>query len=274
MTVTTMTAAPSRSQVREFGTVGFTNLLRSEWTKLRSVRSSWVSLSVAVLAMVAIAGLMGARWAHLLNTGKDTLGDVDPTDVTMSGIFIAQVVFGALGVLAISSEYGTGMIRATIGAVPQRRTMLAAKAVVITCVALVLGEVLCFVSFWLGQVMLGRWGASLSDPGVLRAVAGGGIYLAAVTLLGFGLGATVRHSAGALSSFFGILFALSALSDLLPTDLRNRVINYMPANAGSQIFTHLQKSGALAPWTGLGVFCGYAAAALIAGFVLIGVRDV
>ena len=274
MTVTAMAAQPSTAQVREYGTVGFANLLRSEWTKLRSVRSSWVSLAVAVVAMLLVAGLMGARWAHLLDTGKDTLGDVDPTDVTMSGLFIAQVVFGALGVLAISSEYGTGMIRATIGAVPQRRTMLAAKALVVTGVALVFGEVLCFASFWLGQALMGRWGASLSDPGVLRAVAGGGLYLGAVTLLGFGLGATVRHSAGALSSFFGILFALSAISDLLPTDLRNRVINYMPANAGSQIFTHAHTHGALAPWTGFGVFCCYAAAALIAGFALIGLHDV
>lgn len=253
-------------------TIGFDNVLRSEWTKLRSLRSMILCAVLIVLAMVGIALVLGIRWSRQTGRMPD---DFDPTLVSLSGVYLAQIIAGAVGVLTISSEYTTGMIRATFSAVPQRPAVLAAKALVLTAAMLALGEIASFASFTLAQAFLAHVhaGASLGDPGVLRAVVGAGLYLPAVALLGFGLGAVVRHTAGALSAFFGILFAPSALVDLLPDSWRNAIIDYLPANAGSQIFTVVQTHDALAPWTGLGVFCLYAAAAIGAGFVLVAKRD-
>jgi ABC-type transport system involved in multi-copper enzyme maturation permease subunit len=269
MTTTVEARDIIRSQDR---TLGFGNVLRSEWTKLRSLRSTVICTGVAVLFLVGIAIAMGVRWAQQQGP---IVGEFDATSVSLSGIYLAQVILGALGVLAITSEYTTGMIRATLTAVPQRRAVLLAKGMVLAAATLVVGEIASFASFAIGQALLApkHVGVSLADPGVLRAVAGGGLYLTAVALLGFGLGATIRHTAGALSAFFGVLFAPSALVDLLPTSWRNALIEYMPANAGSQIFTTVPTHGALAPWTGLGVFCLYALVAVLAGFLLVNARD-
>jgi ABC-type transport system involved in multi-copper enzyme maturation permease subunit len=253
-------------------TLGVGNVLRSEWTKLRSLRSSVICAGVAVLSLFGLAIFMGIRWAH-------QSGPIDPgfdaTAFSLSGIYLAQVIVGTLGVLVISSEYTTGMVRATFSAVPQRPAVLATKAIVLAVATLVLSEIACFASFAICQALLvpKHVGVSLGDPQVLRAVVGGGLYLTAVALLGFGLGATVRHTAGALSAFFGLLFAPSALVALLPTSWRETLMPYMPADAGSQIFTVLPTHGALGPWEGLGVFCLYALAAMIAGLVLVNVRD-
>jgi ABC-2 type transport system permease protein len=253
-------------------TVGFESVLRSEWTKLRSLRSTYWSAASVVLATVGLGIFMGARWAH--QSGPVPPG-FDATNTSLSGVYIAQIIVGALGVLTISSEYATGMIRATFSAVPQRRTLLAAKAVVLALATLVLAEAVCFTAFGACQALLSNKGAgvSLADPGALRSVFGAGLYLTAAALLGFGLGAAIRHTAGGLSAFFGLMFAPTAIVDLLPTDWRNALIDYMPANAGSQIFTVDRVKGALGPWQGLGVFCLYAVAALVLGFVLTAARD-
>jgi len=255
-------------------TVGFANLARSEWTKLTSVRSTYWTAVLATLATVALATVICARMASLINSGRQSTDGFDPTTLSLNGLYIAQIAAGALGVLLISSEYGTGMIRATLSAVPQRLAVLASKAVVFGVSTLVLGELMSFTAFGIGQGLLSRAhaGASLADPGVLRAVAGGGLYLTVVGLLGFGLGALVRHSAGALSAFFGVLFAPSVIIDLLPSSWHN-AINYMPANAGSQIFAVQHTSGALTPWGGFGLFCTYAAAATATAAILMTRRD-
>jgi ABC-type transport system involved in multi-copper enzyme maturation permease subunit len=257
-------------------TIGFGNVLRSEWTKMRSVRSTYWTLIAAVLSTVALGAVICARWAQIANTkGSGELDGFDATLTSLNGIYLAQIAIGTLGVLVISSEYGTGMIRATFSAVPQRRALLAAKGIVFAAVVLLLGEVMSFAAFGIGQALLSgsHAGVSLGQPGVLQAVAGAGLYLAAVGLLGFGLGTTIRHTAGALSAFFGLLFGASAIVALLPTSWREAVLPYMPANAGSQIFTIVRSHGALGPWTGLGVFCLYVVAAVGAGFVLVTARD-
>lgn len=256
-------------------TIGFGNVLRSEWTKLRSVRSAYWTAGSAVVAALVLGIFVCARTAHYIKIGNQSLHGFDATLTSLNGLYVAQVAVGALGVLSISGEYGTGMIRATLAAVPQRRAVLAAKGLVFAVATLIACEILSFAAFGIGQALLApaHAGASLSQPGVLRATVGGGLYLTAVGMLGFGLGALIRHTAGALSAFFGILFALTAVTDLLPTSWRNDVINYMPANAGSQILTVLHPPGALSPWTGLGVLCLYALAANAAAAVLITRRD-
>jgi ABC-2 type transport system permease protein len=272
MTMSMGTRRPTAPHAGPDPDLGFGNVLRSEQTKLRSLRSTAVCAGLAAVSMIGIAIAMGARWA---NQSGSIEGGFDATNVSLSGVYLAQIIVGTLGVLAISSEYTTGMIRATFAAVPQRRAVLAAKALVLGTATLVVGELTSFLSFWICQTFLARKGVgvSITDPGSLRAVVGAGLYLVAVALLGFGLGATIRHTAGALSAFFGILFAPTAIIDLLPTSWRNELIDYMPANSGSQVFAVVHTEGALGPWTGLGVFCLYVAAASITGLVLVSMRD-
>jgi ABC-2 type transport system permease protein len=255
-------------------TIGFANLARSEWTKLRSVRSTYWTALTALTSAIAIAAIICARMASLINAGKDSADSFDPTTFSLNGLYIAQIAAGALGVLVISSEYGTGMIRATLSAVPQRLAVLGSKVVVFGLATLVLGEVMSFAAFGLGQALLAHAhaGVSLTDPSVLRAVIGGGLYLTVVGLLGSGLGALIRHSAGALSAFFGILFATSVIIDILPSSWHN-AINYMPANAGAQIFAVQHTTGSLSPWAGFGLLCLYAAAAIGAAAAVITRRD-
>jgi hypothetical protein len=264
-------AARHRTQSASFG-----DLLTSEWTKLRSVRSTYWTMIGAALATVALGVIICVQ--YVVRYDQRSLDDrlsLDPTQFSLNGIYLAQVAIGALGVLAISSEYGTGMIRTSLAAVPRRRSLLAAKGLVFGAAALVCGEVLSFTAFGVGQAILGtrNAGASLADPHVLRAVLGGGLYLAAVGMLAFGLGALIRHTAGALSAFFGVLFAGSVIVELLPGSWRETLMEYMPANAGSQIFAVHHTADALGPWTGFAVFCAYAAAALVAAFLLVTRRD-
>ena len=212
--------------------------------------------------------------ASLINEGKDPIDGFDPTTFSLNGLYLAQIAAGALGVLVISSEYSTGMIRATLSAVPQRLAVLGSKGAVFASGDADPRRDDSFAAFGIGQALLSRAhaGVSLGDPGVLRAVIGGGLYLAVVGLLGFGLGALVRHSAGALSAFFGVLFAPSVVVDLLPSSWHD-AINYMPANAGSQIFAVQHTAGSLSPWAGFGLFCVYAIAVLALAAVLMTRRD-
>ena len=167
----TATLSPEVSAAAPATTVGFENLLRSEWTKLRSLRSTYWSAAFVVLATVGLGIFMGARWAH--QSGPIPPG-FDSTNTSLSGVYLAQIIVGALGVLTITSEYATGMIRATFSAVPQRRTLLAAKAVVLAVATLVLAEAVCFVAFLSCQALLANKGVgvSLGDPGALRSVSG------------------------------------------------------------------------------------------------------
>lgn len=261
-----MTAVPAARRM-EFGAV-----VRSEWTKVRSIRSTVLCLGVVVVAMLGLALFMGARWAH---QSGPIVGKFDATNVSLSGVYIAELVLGAFGVLVISSEYGTGMIRASFAAVPRRRAVLAAKLLVATGCSVLVGGAASLVAFVSCQALLSGKGVgtSLADPDARRAVLGAALFLGSVTLLGFGLGSALRHTAGALCAFFGVLFAPTAIVDLFPTSLRNELINYMPANAGSQIFTVNATHGALGPWQGLGVFTLYSIAAVLVGFVLVEMRD-
>ncbi|HEY3867939.1 MAG TPA: ABC transporter permease [Actinocrinis sp.] len=255
--------------------VGFGNLLVSEWTKLRTVRSTYTTALIAALGTIALAIAVCGRYAQDYATMNPDDRQSDLTNFSLTGVYLAQVALGALGVLAVSGEYGTGMIRATFVAVPQRRLVLAAKGIVLAAATVALGETASFAAFSVGQAILStrHVGMSLGDPGVLRAVFGAGLYLSATALLGFGLGALIRHTAGALSAFFGLLYATTALTDILPTTWRNHVINYMPVNAGSQIMTVSHTPGALSAWLGFAVFSCYAAAAIAAAAVVVEHRD-
>jgi ABC-2 type transport system permease protein len=260
----------------------FSNVLRSEWTKLRSVRSTYWTLLVAIFLTIGL-GALGAAFVPNHFRGRDA-ATFNATRLSLSGVNLAQIAIGVLGVLVITNEYGTGMIRATLSAVPQRRLVLAAKGVVFAATALVVGLLASFAAFFVTQAILSgehpaafagrQLQASISDPGVFRAVAGGGLYLAALGLLGLGLGAIIRVSAGAISALFGVLFVLPIFSAAaLPQSWQNTINPYLPLNAGGDIFKARLDSGDLGPWSGLGVFCIYVAVALAVGCVVITRRD-
>jgi len=260
----------------------FGDVVRSEFTKLRSVRSTYWTLFAAVLFTVGFAALGSAIGPGHIQA--DEAARFDGTRLSLSGVNLAQIAIGVLGVLVITSEYATGMIRSTISAVPQRRLVLAAKGVVFAGVALVIGLLASFAAYFVAQAILsgqhpavfaGRpLQSSISDPGVLRAVAGAGLYLAALGLLGLGLGAIIRASAGGISALFGLLFVLPIISaTALPRSWQTTIDPYLPFNAGRDVFTVHPDPTGLGPWAGFGVFCVYAAIALGIACVVINRRD-
>ncbi len=260
---------PSRGTLRRHADV-----LRSEFCKLRTVRSTYGALLAAVMFNVGLAALLAIFLpGHMSAHQKAT---IDSTRVSLGGLHLSQVAVGVLGVLVITSEYSSGMIRATLAAVPQRRLILAAKTTVFAVTALVVGIASCFAAYFAFQAFLPAADAmrtSLSDPGVLRAVTGGGLYLTVLGLFGLGTGAIVRSSTGAVATLLGVLFVPSLIVTLLPQSWQDRIGGYLPMNAGETIITVHHQPHTPQPWPGFGVFCLYAAIALTAGFVLISRRD-
>jgi hypothetical protein len=252
----------------------FAGVLRSEARKLATVRSTTWAVLAAVAFNVIIAALLGALLPGHLSAHQKAA--IDSVRVSLGGLHLSQIAIGLLGVLAVTSEYSTGMIRATLAAVPQRRLLLTAKTLVLTAAVAVTGIAACLAAYLAFQAFLPSGDAmrtTLTDPGVLRAVIGAGLYLTVLALLGFGLGAILRSSAGAVAVLFGVLFVPSLLVALLPSSWQDTVGRYLPINAGDTIYTVRPETHMLRPWTGFGVFCLYAAAALASGFVLIGRRD-
>jgi len=254
------------------------DVLRSEWTKLRTVRSTYWTLLAAVVGIVGLSALLcaiiAAQYSGMSAHNKATF---NATSLSLSGVFIAQLAIGVLGVLAVTTEFGTGMIRSTLAAVPQRRLLLAAKAAVFAGVTAVVGVVSCFVAFFVGQAILSSQGiaAHLGDPGVLRSIIGSGLYLPILGLLALGIGTMIRHSAGAIASLFGVLLVVPSLVLLLPGSLGDGIGKFLPSNAGQAIVvsTGASKTATLSPYLGFGVFCLWAVAALIGAAVTLQRRD-
>jgi ABC-type transport system involved in multi-copper enzyme maturation permease subunit len=252
------------------------DVVRSELTKFWTVRSTYATLAAAFVAAAALGPVQCALYASKYpNVTAHEKAKFSPVPLSLNGVQLAQLAIGVLGVLLISSEYATGLIRATLAAVPQRRVVLAAKAIIFTVTTLVVSEVACFIAFFVGQAFLSQkhLQAHIGDPGVLRAVIGGGLYLAVLGLLALGLGTAIRYSAGAIATLLGLLFVLPGIAGALPQDWQNTINQYLPSNAGQQIFAIQIKPYTLQPWAGLGVFCIYAAVALLAGTILLQRRD-
>jgi ABC-2 type transport system permease protein len=274
--MSTATATPTRSPASPPKKVTQARVLLSEWTKIRSLRSTIFSLLAAIVFIVGLAILVPmvtvSHWPP--RDPREALG-FDPTTRTLSGIFLAQLAIGVLGVLLITGEYATGMIRATFAAVPARLPVLWAKAAVFAAVTLVLMVPTVFGAFLIGQSILAskHLQTNLSSPGVLRAVIGAALFLTVVGLLGIGLGALLRNTAGGISTLFGLLFVLPIIVRFLPSSWSDPINKYLPSNAGEAI-THVHPDPTLlAPWTGFGLFFGYAAVILIAAAISLRMRD-
>ena len=259
--------------------VGFGSLMRSELTKIRSVRSTVWSLVLLVVVTwgftALFVGLGAATWDETAPADR-ALIVADPTSVILgSGVLIGQLAMCVLGVLVITSEHATGTIRASLLAVPKRLPLLAAKVAVFGLLVLVTGVVVSFGSFFVGQPLLADIvPVSLGDPGVLRAVVGGGLYLAMVGLFALAVGAIVRHTAAGITGVIGFVLVLAPMARLLPGSVGDRVHAYLPTEAGHLIAQARQAPGdLLTPWQGYGVFALWTVALLVVAAILLDRRD-
>lgn len=250
--------------------------VRSEWTKLRTVRSTPFTLLVVLAATLAISIAVMAwypsHWAHLSASDKASF---DPTNDSLTGLALGQLAMGVLGVLSIGAEYATGTIRATAAAVPNRLVVIMAKAAVVGAVCLAVGEAVAFAAFFVGQSVLGSGvpQASLGQAGVARAVALAGAYLAVMGLLGLGLGMVIRHTAGAMAAFVGLVLVLPGIISAFPS-ARSSVGRFLPVQiAANSLSAVHHQAPFFGPWAGLGLLCLYLVGVLGLGGLLFARRD-
>src|SRR5215471_8716683 len=269
-------AARQRLLPPETGRAGFGDARRSEFTKIKSTRSTYWTLLALIVVCVGIGAVACAGTAS--HPQGVSPANFDATQQSLAGLYVGQLVIAALGALTITSEYSTGMIRTSLSVQPRRGVVFAAKAVVFAAVTLVIGLITSFASFFVGQAILSshHLSATLGEPNVLRAVIGGALFLTACGMLAYGLGAVLRHTAAAISAAIGLLFVLTVLVNFLPHTWQIHVDKWMPAIAGSQIWTTKASSGGpdlFSAWPGFAVLAGYAAVAIIAGLVCFRTRD-
>ena len=260
------------------GHANFGRLLLAEWTKLRSVRSTYWSLIALIIAFPFFCWLFPyltvANWSQATPTQQANLL-LDPIGSMMApGQYIGQLSIAVLGVMVSASEYSTGMIRSTLLASPHRVRMLAAKSVVFFLLVLVIGEVVSFVGFFIGrQTLKGLLTVNLNS-GDIRQVAGGGLYLAMLGLFALVLGSLIRHVAGAITGIVALLLVVSGLISLIPGKAGKYLYTYEPTNAGFAIIAkHVPDNFLLSPWEGYGVFAAWTAALWILAAWLLVRRD-
>lgn len=259
-----------------------TRALRAEWTKLRTIHSTGWSLGLALVLMVLLSALAGAESE---TSGCPASGcDSDIVATSLGGVYFGQFAVIALGVMAMGSEYGTGLIRVTFVAEPRRRIVLIAKALAVGGAVLVVGLLASALMFQIASSLLAGNGYnadvgypewSLTDPEVLRAVGGTAVYLAAVALLSLGVAGLLRHTAAAISAVTALLVVPVFFVELLPDHIADRVLQIAPMTAGLAIQRTVENPDTVPidPWVGLGVVCLWALAALGAALWLIGRRD-
>jgi len=271
----------------------------SEWIKFRSLRSTWWSIGVALLISIGLGVLFSAlRGNDIASHGGF---EPDPTALSLRGFYLAQLAVAVLGVLFVTGEYSTGMIRATLSAVPRRVPVWIAKIVIFAGVIFVITLVAAFIAFLGGQAVLAGYhehagflvgpnggvvftpgrpdgsvqslGVSITHPGAVRAIFGAALYMVGVGLLGLGCGFAIRNAGGAIATLFGLLLVLPLLAQALPSSLQQHVTKYLPLLAGTAGMNNGGDSDLLAPWTGLGVFAIYVVVALGIGLYVLRRRD-
>ena len=251
------------------------NLVRSEWTKLRSVRSTWIAALSAVAAGVALS-VLGAS-DMLGASASDLPGDWDPTAQSLKGFLFAQLVIGMLGALSVTPEYSTGLIGSSLVFVPSRSRLLAAKAAVVAGLTLAVSILTTMLSFTVVQLMVRSAdlpAAGLGDPGVVRALAGGTLYLTLVGLLGLAVGSLVRSATSSLAVLVGALLLVPALGPGLPGALGDWFGRFWPITAGQAAYTVVHVDGRTAPGAGLLILAVAAAGITVAAHLVFRRRDV
>jgi ABC-type transport system involved in multi-copper enzyme maturation permease subunit len=254
---------------------GIAGVARSEWTKIRSLRSTfWTFLVTAVLTI----GLGSLFALGITSARRPFPANFNAAGFSFNGMILAQLAIGVLGVLIVTTEYSSGMIRTTFTAVPQRGMVLAVKATVFGSVTFVISVLTTFVTFFAAQAILSRgtvkYGVSLSSPHALRIVIGAALYLTVCALLGVVLGALLRSTAAGITALTALLFILPIVMSFLPVSWhRDAIARWMPASAGAQIMEKATQPLQFSPWAGLAVFVGWVAVIFVAGLVLIRRRD-
>ena len=275
------TLSPARPPVLPppSGRAGFRGTLRSEFTKIRSVRSTWWTLLVLLVVSIGIGAAISAgtaaNWSHTSASDRATF---DATQASIAGLFfLGQLVIVVLGAIVLTAEYSTGMIRTSLTAMPRRVTVYAAKVTVFAVVALVVTLVAAFIAFFLGQALLTSTheSATLSGPNVLRAVIGTALYVTLCGLFAFAAGAIMRHTAAAITSVIGLLFVIPILAHLLPSSWYQDLDRWLPDAAGRAISATVggQDAHLFSPWSQFAVFAVYTAILLVVGAVLFRRRD-
>jgi ABC-2 type transport system permease protein len=266
------------------GLAGLPDALHAEWTKLRTLSSTyWLLLAAAALTIGVGAAVAAA--VHCLPTGcTSARTGADPAKISLAGVDLGQVIVALLAVGAVGGEYGTGMIRVTLAATPRRLVMLAAKAVVVTGWAVAAGAVAVLGSVLAGRLILPGRGlsavngyvpVSLGNGPDLRAATGSVLYLALIALLSLGVTTAVRDSAVGIGLVLGVLYLFPIVSNVIPDHVLARHLEQIaPMTAGMYIqATTDLRSLPLTPWQGLGVLAAWAAGALLAGGLLLCLRD-
>ncbi len=276
----TTSSAAQRDAASTARRPGFGHLLLAEWTKIRSVRSTAWTLILFVLITIGLTALFSwlteSNWTGPNAAERDARVVADPVGFIFgTGIGLGQLTICVLGVLIISTEYSTGVIRASLLAVPKRFPMLAAKIVVFGGLMLVLSEIVVFCSFFVGSAFLhSRVQVAIGDAGVLRATIGAGLYLTVLGIFALAIGALIRHTAGAISTVIGVILVLPILAGLLPSSWGAHINAYLPEQAGALIsHAHQTSSDLLSPWQGFGVFCLWTLLLLAAATYFLDRRD-
>ena len=268
MSAVTAPAAPARARVAALR-VTQGRVLRSEFTKFRSLRSTMWTLLAAVMLMIGIGALFSAVTAsqyHTFNWAEKAV--FNPVTTSLNGVIFAVVAFGVLGVLPVGGEYSTGMIRSSLTAVPRRLPVLWGKVAVLAGGIFSVSLAASFISFFLGQALLGshHLGVPVTAHDALRSVIGAALYLTVAGLTGLALGALLRNTAAGIAAFAAVFFVIPLLVTLLPASISNHLAQYLPPNAGGAIWGGAALvPNALSPWTGFALLCGYAAVLIGAG---------
>lgn len=260
------------------GAVTQPRVVSSEWTKFATVRSTLWSLGIGMLLTIGFpilfASVTAARWSHL---SPDERAGRHPLEIALAGVNVAQLAIAVLGVLVITGEYSTGMIRSTMLAVPKRLPVLWAKLGVYAVVSFVLTLPAIIVSFYASQAILNSkhiLQISISAPGVLRTLIGGALYVMGVGIFALAIGAIVRNTAGGIALFAGIFFVIPPLMNIFPTNWNNAISRWLPSEAGRQLFALTKDPHRYAQWPSGAIFLGYCVLAIAIAAVLLRRRDV
>ncbi|HUB71328.1 MAG TPA: ABC transporter permease [Acidimicrobiales bacterium] len=266
----TMTFAPQRPVTQ--GPPTFANTLSSEWTKMRTLRSTFITVAVSAALVIGLSALI--TWAAYGAPHHGQRAITDPVGVIQSGWLFGLLAFGVLGVLVVTNEYSSGMITSTLLVTPGRIRVLLAKVVVFSVVMFVAGEVMTFINFLVGHAVLSAFPAfydpGLGDNDVLRAVIGMGLDAVLVGLIGLSLGALFRNAAAAIAVAVGVLWIGPIVFSFLPSSIQNPLNEYWPTEAGSQLEEVTRQSHALTAWWGTGDLVLFVLALLVvAGYALV-----
>jgi ABC-2 type transport system permease protein len=274
MSATTSPTIPGREEWAG-SPVSLPRVIRSEWTKLWSLRSTRWSLLFAFIAQAGLGPLIAlitmARWSHL------SLGDrltINPIDRSLGGWHLAQLAIAVLGVMTMTGEYATGMIRSSLMAAPKRLPVLWAKLIVFSAVTFVLMLIAAFIGFLGAQAIFTEHhvNVALSAPHAFQALIGAVLVTTVTGALCIALGTIVRHTAGGISLFVGVFFVLPGLIEILPSSTANSIHPYLPSSA-TDIAQALPDSHVFSPWGGFALFCGYTVVVLLIAARLLLQRD-